>query len=111
MGLVEFLRQWERGRLAAGIAVSILLHLALILLAVGVRLPGRIDVKRGEPLIVELPKGDDSPPPGLGGAPDSRPSPPPTPPAARTQARPTPPAPKVAAAAAPQRAEPARRSP
>jgi TonB family protein len=105
MGLVEFLRQWQRGRLAVGVAVSILLHVALILLAVGVRLPGtRFDVKRGEPLIVELPKGDDSPPPGAGGAAPSAPAP-------RAQARPSAPAPKVAAAPAPRAAEPARRPP
>ena len=68
MGLMEFLRQWQRGRLAAGVAVSIAIHLALIAVFVWGRLPGaRYDVKRGEPLIVELPKGDDSPPPGRGG--------------------------------------------
>jgi TonB family protein len=108
MGLVEFLRQWERGRLAAGVAVSILLHLALILMAVGIHLPGRVDVKRGEPLIVELPRGNDSPPPGDGGAPASKPSPPPTPPVPKTQARPAAPAPKVAAVPAPRQTAPAR---
>ena len=112
MGLVEFLRQWQRGRLVAGVAVSILLHLALVLLAVGVRFPGsRFEVKRGEPLIVELPKGDDSPPPGTGGAPASRPSPPPSAPARPVPARPSPPAPKVAVAPAPRLAEPVRPSP
>ena len=108
MGLVEFLRQWERGRLAAGVAVSILLHLALILMAVGIHLPGRVDVKRGEPLIVELPRGNDSPPPGDGGAPASKPSPPPSPPVPKTQARPAAPAPKVAAVPVPRQAAPAR---
>jgi TonB family protein len=103
MGLVEFLRQWQRGRLAAGVAVSILVHVVLVLLLVGVRLPGsRIDVKRGEPLIVELPKGDDSPPPGQGGSPPSAPAP-------RAQARSSPPAPRVAAAPAPRPTEPAPR--
>jgi len=98
---MEFLRQWQRGRLAAGIAVSIMLHLVLLLFVVGVRLPGaRYDVKRGEPLIVELPKGDDSPPPGRGGTPTPPASPPPS--AGRAPAPPSPAAPpKVAAAAAP----------
>ena len=109
MGLVEFLRQWERGRIAAGVGISILLHLALIILAIGIHLPTRTQLKRGEPLIVELPKADDSPPPGDGGAPESKPSPRPAPPAPRVQARPTPPAPKVVATA-PQPATPARRS-
>jgi len=109
MGLVEFLRQWERGRIAAGVGISILLHLVLVLLAVGIHLPGRVNVKRGEPLIVELPRGDDSPPPGDGGAPASKPSPPAAPPAPRMQARPTPPAPKVAAPP-PQPSAPSRRS-
>src|SRR5262245_6175708 len=108
MGLVEFLRQWERGRLAAGIAVSILLHLVLILMAGGIRLPGRVDVKRGEPLIVELPRREASRPPGDGGAPASRPSPPPAAPVPKMQARPAPPASKVAAVPAPRPAQPAR---
>jgi periplasmic protein TonB len=111
MGLVEFLRQWERGRLAAGVAVSILFHLVLFLMAVGIRLPGRVDVKRGEPLIVELPRGDDSPPPGDGGGPASKPSPPPAAPVPKTQARPAAPAPKVAAVPAPRPAAPARQPP
>jgi protein TonB len=69
MGLMEFLRQWQGSRVAAGVVASVVLHVALIALAVGIRLPGqRYDVKRGEPLIVELPKADASPPPGLGGA-------------------------------------------
>jgi TonB family protein len=107
MGLMEFLRQWQRSRLAVGVVASIVLHVALIALAVGVRLPGaRFDVKRGEPLIVELPKGDDSPPPGLGGAPASAPSPPPAP---RAPSRSSPPAPKVAASP-PRAPEPARQS-
>src|SRR5881296_3329080 len=68
MGLMDFLRQWQGSRLAAGVVASLALHLILIALAVGVRLPGRYDVRRGEPLIVELPKADDSPPPGPGGS-------------------------------------------
>src|ERR671923_242344 len=64
MGLMEFLRQWQRGRLAAGVAVSVLLHLILVALAVGIRLPtSRYETKRGDALIVELPKSPEAPPP------------------------------------------------
>ena len=105
---MEFLRQWPRGRLVAGVLASIALHALVIALVFGVRLPGtRYDLKRGEPLIVELPKGDDSPPPGRGSAPASAPSPPPSAPAPRAAARPAPPAPKVAAPSAPRAPEPA----
>jgi len=53
MGLIEFLRQWQRGRLAAGVTVSVLLHLVLVALVIGLRLPGtRYEARRGEPLIV-----------------------------------------------------------
>src|SRR5207245_10331578 len=70
MGLMEFLRQWQRGRLATGVAVSVAIHLALAALLLWGGLPAaRYDVKRGEPLIVDLPKAEDSPPPGLGGTP------------------------------------------
>jgi len=106
---MEFLRQWPRGRLVAGVLASIALHVLVIALVFGVRLPGaRHDLKRGEPLIVELPKGDDSPPPGRGGTPASAPSPPPSAPAPRVAARPAPAAPKVAAPPAPRAPEPAR---
>ena len=45
---MEFLRQWQGGRLAAGAMLSVVLHVLLIALAVGVRLPvSRYDVKRG----------------------------------------------------------------
>jgi len=112
MTLLEFLRQWQGGRLAAGVIVSVLLHLAIIAMVLGIRLPStnRWDVKRGEPLIVELPKADDSPPPGPPGPPASaRPTRaaratapvPATPPAAK--------APSTAAAAEPPRRAPAAR--
>lgn len=103
MGLIEFLRQWQRGRLAAGVTVSVLLHLVLVALVIGLRLPGtRYEARRGEPLIVELPKAPESPPPGLPGAPASRPS------RASAPAAPSPPA-RVAAKSAPIPAEPVQR--
>jgi len=110
MGLMEFLRQWQRGRLAAGVAVSIAIHLALIAVFVWGGLPGaRYDVKRGEPLIVELPKGDDSPPPGLGGMPTPRPAAPAAPSAPTAVTKPVPrPAERRPAAPTP-RPEPERR--
>jgi TonB family protein len=114
MGLLEFLRQWQRGRLTAATVVSVLLHAALLAVLLGGRLPAtRYDVKRGEPLIVELPKADDSPPPGLAGAPVPAPAARAAPPAARTVA-PAPPSPPPAprAVAKPARpAEPARSAP
>jgi len=103
MGLIEFLRQWQRGRLAAGVTVSVLLHLVLVALVIGLRLPGtRYEARRGEPLIVELPKAPESPPPGFPGAPASRPS------RASAPAAPSPPA-RVAAKSAPIPAEPVQR--
>jgi protein TonB len=106
MGLVEFLRQWQRGRLAAGVAVSVLLHLVIVALVIGIRLPGsRYEARRGEPLIVELPKAPDSPPPGPPGAPAPRPSRPSAP------AAPSPQAPVVAAKPAPTPTQPMRPAP
>jgi TonB family protein len=107
MGLVEFLRQWQRGRLAAGAIISLLLHGALIALLVGGGLPAATyAVKRGEPLMVELPQADDSPPPGLAGAPEPRPAAPPA-----VAPRPSPPAPKVASAPPAPAPKPAARPP
>ncbi len=93
MGLAEFLRQWQGGRLAGGIALSVLVHL-LVLAALWWGPPPfpKATVKRGEPLIVELPEGQESPPPGRPAAP-SAPSP-------ATPARP--PAPRQAPAAPPK---------
>jgi TonB family protein len=109
MGLIEFLRQWPRGRLTTGVVVSVALHVALIAALVGGRLPmTRYDVKRGEPLIVELPKGDDSPPPGFPGAPEPRPAAPAPPAPNVAPVPPAPPEPKAVAKPAP-RPEPARR--
>src|SRR5437667_6171428 len=110
MGLMEFLRQWQPGRLAAGVAASVAIHLALVALILWTGLPAsRYDVKRGEPLIVELPRADDTPPPGLGGAPVPQPPAPSTPPAPKALAKPAPrPEPARRPEATP-RAEPARR--
>ena len=117
MGLMEFLRQWQPGRLAAGVAASVAIHLALVALLLWGGLPvSRYDVRRGEPLIVELPRAEDSPPPGLGGVPVARPAGPSSPAAPSTAA----PAPRAVAKPAPQpelarrpeptpRAEPERR--
>jgi TonB family protein len=102
MGLVEFLRQWQGSRLAGGIALSVALHLALVAAVLwGPPASPTFTVKRGEPLIVELPAAPESPPPG-------RPGSPPTPPPPRTplprKASPAPPA--VAARPVPPRPEP-----
>src|SRR5437762_7330433 len=103
MGLIEFLRQWQGGRLAAGVPVSVLLHRVRVALVIGLRLPGtRYEARRGEPLIVELPKAPEPPPPGLPGAPASRPS------RASAPAAPSPPA-RVAVKSAPIPAEPVQR--
>jgi protein TonB len=103
---MEFLRQWQRGRLAAGVVASVLLHVVLVALAVGIRLPAsRYEARRGEPLIVELPKAPDSPPPGRPDAPASRTS---------AAAAPSPPARVAAAKPAPMPtapAQPAQRAP
>ena len=108
MGLMEFLRQWQPGRLAAGVAASVAIHLVLMALILWGGLPASsYHVKRGEPLIVELPKAEDSPPPGLGGAPVPQPSAP-TSPAAPPALPAAAPAPRAVAQPAP-RPEPARR--
>jgi TonB family protein len=94
-------RLWNRR--AAGLALSIALHLLVVALAVFVRTPGAsYVVKRGEPLFVELPEapgsapaGDPSArtpgPPERGESPIARaPSPPPAPAAPRPAPRPAP---------------------
>jgi TonB family protein len=84
---------WEllRRRPWVGIAGSLLLHLVIVAALVWVRPPaGPVEIKRGEPLFVELPKADEPALRGLPGA--SAPEPakpaPPTPPRA---AKPAPP--------------------
>jgi TonB family protein len=105
MSLTEFLRQWQSGRLAVGVVLSVVLHLALIALGLGVGLPkSRYDVRRGEPLIVELPRAPDSPPPGVGAPPASQPAAPQA--AAASPPRPAPAAPSRPAPAAPSRPAP-----
>jgi TonB family protein len=103
MGLVEFLRQWQGSRLAGGIALSVALHLALVAAVLwGPPASPTFTVKRGEPLIVELPAAPESPPPGRPGSP---PTPPParrTPPPRKASPAPT----AVAARPAPPRQEP-----
>jgi len=108
MGLFEFLRQWQGSRLAGGIALSVLLHLLVVAAMLWGPPPFQTPaaVKRGEPLIVELPTARDSPPPGSPSPPSpavapARPAPrtPPTAARAAVAARPTPapaPAPRVA---------------
>src|SRR5687767_6062090 len=104
MGLFEFLRQWQGSRLAGGIALSVLLHLMVVAAILWGPPPFQTPaVKRGEPLIVELPTAADSPPPGSPSPPSpavapARPVPrTPTPARAAVASRPTPaPAPRVA---------------
>jgi TonB family protein len=112
MGLTEFLRQWQGSRRAGGIALSVLLHLMVLATMLwGPRSFERAAVKRGEPLIVELPTGPDSPPPGRPAppAPAARPAPatpsrpavasrltPPPPPRPAVASRPIPPPPPPA---------------
>lgn len=107
MGLTEFLRQWQGSRLTVGVALSVVLHLLLVAAFLWGPPPfPTASVKRGEPLIVELPSAPDSPPPGRPGTaapppPAARPSPRPAPPAPsppRVAARPTPPPPPPVAA-------------
>jgi len=102
MGLTEFLRQWQGSRLAGGIALSVLLHLMVVAAIVWGPPPlQKAAMKRGEPLIVELPNGPDSPPPGRPSAPApappaariARPPAPATPPRPVAPARPAPPPP------------------
>jgi len=95
MGLWEFLRQWRPSRIGVGIAASIFFHLALVAMVLwGPKLVARSkwDVKKGDSLIVELPKPEEPAPSGIPSAPPSPPAAAPSPPA-----RPTPPAPPVAA--------------
>jgi len=111
MGLWEFLRQWRPSRVAVGVTASIFLHLAVVALVLwgGKILPrSRWDVKRGDSLIVELPKLQEPASAGLPSAPPAPPAPPSRP------APPSPPSPPVAspkppapAPAAPRPAPPA----
>jgi outer membrane biosynthesis protein TonB len=105
-------QEFFRRRPWLGIAGSLVLHLLVIGVLLWAKPPvSRLDVKRGEPLFVELPKGDEAAMRGLPGAPGAEPAKP-TPPAAR----PAPPAPRVAKAqpapaTEPKAAAPARPAP
>jgi TonB family protein len=127
MGLWEFLRQWPRGRLFTGVMASLLVH---VLLALGVlwalksELKTKDVAKRGDTLIVELPKPEE---PANAGSPNaasptppapvrppsppmSRPSPPPREaPAAPREERRLASAPRPAPSPAPRAPEPAPR--
>jgi TonB family protein len=103
MGLREFLRQWQGSRVAGGVALSVLLHVVVAALVLWAPWPSPTTmVKRGEPLIVELPPAPESPPPGSPAPAVRSPAPPAreaAPPPAPPRARPAPkPAPRVAAA-------------
>jgi TonB family protein len=111
MGLWEFLRQWERGRLVLGAVASLLVHVLLTWSVLwglkGERIPPW-GVKRGDTIIVELPRPEEPARAGSPSAPPSArpPAPAPvSPPAARpAPPRATPPAPedrRVAAAPRP----------
>jgi len=107
MGLWEFLRQWPRGRLIAGIAASILVHVLVVwgvLWGLQGDLAPRWVPKKGDTIIVELPEPEE---PARAGSPTAPPPPavrpvPPRPPAP-VAARPTPP---PRPAPAPPRQEP-----
>jgi TonB family protein len=106
MGLLAFLRQWQGGRLAGAGALSVLLHALLVAVLLWGPPPfPKMSVKRGEPLIVELPQAPDSPPAGLPGRPaPPAPAPRATPPPKVAAAPPRPPAPPAPRApAAPPR--------
>jgi TonB family protein len=89
MDLWEFLRQWPRRRLLVGVVASLLIH-ALLTWAVVWGLRGgllpRWVPKRGDTIIVELPRPEET---ATAGSPAA---PPPPPPSAAPPARATPPA-------------------
>jgi TonB family protein len=95
MGLWEFLRQWPRGRLVAGVAASILVHMVMawaVLWGLAGDLAPQWKTKKGDTIIVELPKPEEGASPGVP-APPSPPAPRPAPasPPAPVASRPTPP--------------------
>ena len=68
MGLWEFLRQWRPSRVTVGVTASILLHLALVAMVLwgGKLVPrSKWDVKKGDSIIVELPKPEEPLPRGM----------------------------------------------
>ena len=95
MGLWEFLRQWPRARLATGIVVSVLVHVLVawaVLWGLKGELMPRWVPKKGDTIIVELPKPEE---PATAGNPTAQPPPAPRPAPARPPApaasRPSPP--------------------
>ncbi|HVG80224.1 MAG TPA: hypothetical protein VNF03_18900, partial [Patescibacteria group bacterium] len=77
MGLWEFLQQWRPSRVTVGVAASIFLHLAVVAIILwgGLIIPSREKVKKGDALIVELPKADEPAPAGTPGPPVAPPPP------------------------------------
>jgi TonB C terminal len=103
MGLWEFLQQWPRGRLIAGVVVSLLVHVLLawsVLWGLKGELLPRWVPKRGDTIIVELSKPEE---PANAGSPTAPPAPA-RPPAPPTPARSS--APPPARPAPPQRETP-----
>ena len=96
MGLWEFLQQWRPSRVTVGVAASIFLHLAVVAIILwgGLIIPSREKVKKGDALIVELPKADEPAPAGTPGPPVAPPPPAarPSPPPSAPKPAPTPPA-------------------
>jgi outer membrane biosynthesis protein TonB len=123
MGLWEFLRQWQRSRLVAGIVTSSLVHALLVVVALWGLVPGMAPPKpkKGDTLIVELPRPEEPASPASAAPPNTPPAPPapkasapvaakPSPPA-RREPTPAPPREERRIASAPTAPEPAPRAP
>jgi len=111
MGLWEFLRQWPRGRLVSGVLVSLLVHVLMawaVLWGLHGELLPRWVPKRGDTIIVELPRPEESATIGSPAAPP--PAPPPAPAPARSpsppRGTPAPPREERRVASAPRPAPP-----
>src|SRR4030095_6965194 len=84
MGLWECLRQWQRGRLVAGVTASLLVHVLLawcVLWGLKGELQPHWVPKRGDTIIVELPKPEEPASAGSPTAPPAAVRPPAPPPA------------------------------
>jgi TonB family protein len=104
MGLWEFLRQWRPSRVTVGVVASILLHLAVVAIVLwgGKILPdSRWKAKKGDALIVELPKPEEPAPAGTPKAPIAPPAPPARPSLPPSAPKPAPTPPTVQRAPAP----------
>jgi TonB family protein len=124
MGLWEFLRQWQRGRLVAGVTASLLVHVLLawcVLWGLKGELQPHWVPKRGDTIIVELPKPEEPASAGSPTVPPAAARPPAPPPAPSSTVRATPPpapppreerrvavAPRPAEPVTPARPEPTR---